>query len=89
MPYEIAWQRAAAKELRKIDRQAQRRIIAAVEELRTDPRPAQSTPLVGAPADWLRIRVGDYRIVYEVHDDRLRVLVLRVGHRRDVYRRLT
>lgn len=89
MPYEVEWQRPAAKELRKIDPQVRRRIISAVEDLRTDPRPAQSTQLKGAPANWLRVRIGDYRIVYEVNDDRLLILVLRVGHRSEVYRRLT
>lgn len=91
MPYEIEWKRSAVKELRKLDPTVRRRVVAAVEELRSDQRPAQSTRLVDAPAgcDWRRIRAGNYCVVYQLHDDQLLVLVLRVGHRGKIYRRLT
>lgn len=60
------------------------RILARLAELETNPRPADVKKLKGREA-W-RIRVGDYRIIYEIHDRELQVLVITVGHRGDVYR---
>lgn len=85
MTYRIALSPAAARELRKLDPQVRRRIQGALELLSVDPRPPAATRLVGGAGEW-RVRTGDYRIVYEVIDDQLLVLVLRVGHRREVYR---
>ena len=76
---------SAARQLRKLDPQARRRIQAAVELLATEPRPPAATPLAGGAGEW-RVRTGDYRIIYENDDDQLLLLVIRVGHRRDVYR---
>lgn len=76
---------SAARQLRKLDPQARRRIIAVLELLRTEPRPAGAKKLVGGEGEW-RVRTGDYRIVYEIHDTILLVLVVAVGHRRDIYR---
>jgi mRNA interferase RelE/StbE len=56
-----------------------------MEELRTNPRPPGVVKLAGDDNLW-RIRIGDYRVVYEIHDNRLIVLVLRVAHRKDVSR---
>jgi mRNA interferase RelE/StbE len=53
--------------------------------LRTDPRPAGARKLVGGDDEW-RVRTGDYRIVYETYDRMLVVLVVALGHRRDIYR---
>lgn len=86
MSYRITLAPCAARQLRKLDPQARRRIQAALELLATEPRPPTATRLVGGAGEW-RARTGDYRIIYEIHDDRLVVLVLRVGHRRDVYRK--
>jgi len=58
---------------------------AALELLSVDPRPPAATRLVGGAGEW-RVRTGDYRIVYEIVDDQLIVLVLRMGHRREIYR---
>ena len=85
MRYEIIIKPTAEKGLDKIPRSARRRIADALEGLRDDPRPAGVVKLAGADNLW-RIRIGDYRVVYEIHDDRLIVLVLRVAHRKDVYR---
>jgi mRNA interferase RelE/StbE len=73
----------AAKQLVKMDRPIRRRIDAAISSLGENPRPPGCKKLVGVDA-W-RIRVGDWRIIYQIRDERLIVLVLRVGHRRDVY----
>jgi mRNA interferase RelE/StbE len=83
--YRITLVPAAARQLRKFDPQVRRRIQAALELLATEPRPPAATALVGGSGEW-RVRTGDYRIVYEIRDEELLVLVLRIGHRRDVYR---
>ena len=85
MTYRITLAPAAARQLRKFDPQVCRRIQAALELLATEPRPPAATQLVGGSGEW-RVRTGDYRIVYEIRDEELLVLVLRIGHRRDVYR---
>lgn len=84
MSYRITLAPAAARQLRKFDPQVRRRIQAALELLAGEPRPPAATRLVGGSGEW-RVRTGDYRIIYEIHDDQLLVLVLRIGHRRDVY----
>jgi mRNA interferase RelE/StbE len=76
---------AAARQLRKLDPPTRRRMQAAIELLADKPRPPAATQLVGGRGEW-RVRVGDYRIVYEIRDTELVVLVLRLGHRREVYR---
>ena len=87
MTYRIEVAPAAARQLRKLDPPARRRIQAAVELLAQEPRPAGAKKLVGGDREW-RVRTGDYRIVYEIHDQVLLVLVLAVGHRRDIYQGL-
>ncbi|MGH3861506.1 type II toxin-antitoxin system RelE family toxin [Actinokineospora sp.] len=88
MAYEIEWTAAAVRELRKLDRPAGRRIALAVTALGDEPRPPGSRALVGRPAGVMRIRIGDYRVVYQVDDHRIIVTVVRVAHRREVYRTL-
>ncbi len=85
MRYEIIIKPAAEKSLDKIPLPARRRIADAMEQLGSDPRPLGVVKLTGDENLW-RIRIGNYRVVYEIHDDRLVVLVLRVAHRKDVYR---
>lgn len=72
------------KALRRIDRKDQRRIQGVISLLANDPRPPAAAPLVGRPA-W-RVRVSGYRVIYTIHDDVLLVVVINLGHRRDVYR---
>ncbi|MEA1927365.1 MAG: type II toxin-antitoxin system RelE/ParE family toxin [Candidatus Auribacterota bacterium] len=84
MTYSLDILRSAQKKLDKINRQDQSRIISAIQALSYTPRPKGCQKLSGRPA-W-RIRVGSYRIIYEIHDDKLLVLVVTIGHRRDVYR---
>jgi mRNA interferase RelE/StbE len=78
--YEVEVLRAAQRQLSRIGRQDQDRIISAIERLAQDSRPAGSKKLKGREA-W-RVRGGPYRVIYEIHDDRLLVLVVAVGHRR-------
>lgn len=84
--YRIELAPAAARQLRKLDRTAQRRVQAAIELLADVPRPGGARKLVGGDGEW-RVRTGDYRIVYEIHDDVLLILVVAIGHRRDIYER--
>lgn len=59
---------------------------AAIELLSVEPRPNGARRLVGGEGEW-RVRTGNYRIVYEIHDSKLLVLVIAIGHRRDIYER--
>lgn len=86
MTHQIEVVPAAARQLRKLDPAARRRVQAAVELLAIDPRPAGVKLLVGGNGEW-RVRTGHYRIVYEIDDHVLRILVVAIGHRRDIYRR--
>lgn len=86
MTYHVEIAPAATRQLRKLDPQARRRIVTVLELLATDPRPAGAKKLEGGEGEW-RVRTGDYRIVYEVDDEVLRVLVVAVGHQREIYRR--
>ncbi len=86
MTYRVEIAPGALRKLRTLDPPSRRRVQAAIELLRGQPRPSGAKKLVGGQGEW-RVRTGDYRIVYEVHDGVLLVLVLAVGHRRDIYRR--
>lgn len=85
-PYRIEFARTARKGLEALPATERERVARAIDALATEPRPAGARALQGQ-SGLLRIRVGDYRVVYQVHDDVLTVLVVRVGHRREVYRR--
>ncbi len=82
--YVVQVDRAAAKLLGKLDRPVQARLVTAIAGLATELRPAGVKALAGHPG-LLRIRVGAYRIVYTVRDQKLIVLVVHLGHRSDVY----
>jgi mRNA interferase RelE/StbE len=83
--YRVEIKRSAAKEIRAISRKKDRqRVVARIEALADDPRPSGCTKLSGREA--YRIRQGAYRVVYTVADEVLVVEVVKVGHRRDVYR---
>lgn len=84
MSWEIQIERKAMKELKKISEPYKSGIIEAVNKLTEDARPPGCTRLKGADGLW-RIRVNDYRIVYQIEDDKLMILVIRIGHRKDIY----
>ena len=83
--YEIELSRSALKSLKKLDRKAAVRIFAAVEKLAKNPRPHGVKKLEGYTL-W-RLRVGDYRVVYDIDDGKVVILVVKVSHRKDVYRK--
>ncbi len=76
---------AVAKSIAKLPTEARGRIIRRISALGDDPRPPRTKALQGREAGYLRIRVGNYRVVYAVQDAASVVLVVRVGHRGDVY----
>ena len=86
MTYRIEVAPAALRQLRKLDPDARRRVQAAIELLADQPRPGAAKKLVSGAGEW-RVRTGDLRVVYEIHDDVLLVLVVAVGHRRQIYQR--
>ena len=85
MSHRIEFSPAASRQFRDLEKLAQVRILRTIEALQETPRPPSCQKLE-CEEPLYRIRVGDYRIIYEVHDTGLLVLVLKVGHRRDVYR---
>lgn len=84
--YTVFLKPAAERALKKMAPPTLRRIAKAIDNLGTEPRPSGVTALQGE-AGLLRIRVGDYRVIYSVRDEVLTVLVVTIGHRRDVYQR--
>lgn len=88
MPYTVRIAPAAEREIRKLTKPTQTRILDRIEALGTAPLPRGVEKLKGKGADhrFYRVRMGDFRIIYEIQDDLLIALVLKVGNRRDVYR---
>ena len=85
MSYKIFIDPSAERELGKIDIRWQGKIIDAIDELARTPRPPGVKKLTGSDSSY-RIRVGDYRILYQIKDRELTILVIRIAHRRDAYR---
>ena len=83
--YTVLFKRSADKALQKLPEKVQRRLVLAASDLAVEPRPAGCVRLEGEDNLW-RIRVGDYRIVYTIEEKKLIVLVVRIAHRKDVYR---
>ena len=83
--FEVLLERAAEKDLRRLSEEIHDRVIEAISALASDPRPSGAKKLAGSRHDW-RIRVGDYRILYEIADENRIVRIHRVRHRPEVYR---
>ena len=85
MGYKLEFTTSALRELRTLDDQIQRRIAARVTSLCDDPFPSGVKKLQGLPGHF-RTRVGDYRVVYRVDGQRVVIVIVRIGHRREIYR---
>ncbi len=85
--YRIEFAKPAIKQLKKLPRTVRQTIADSIEALADDPRPAESRKLVGIESLY-RVPEGDYRIIYRVEDEVLLILVVRIGHRKDVYRNM-
>ena len=83
--YRVLLERAAEKDLSRLSSEIHNHVIAAIQALGRNPRPPGCRKLAGSKNDW-RIRVGDYRVVYQIADDIRVVRLNRVRHRREVYR---
>lgn len=81
--YEVLIERSAQKQLQKIPAPHFNRIIKAIYDLRNNPRPHGVKKLSGR--DGYRIRIGDYRVIYLIEDDVLKVFVVEIGHRKEIY----
>lgn len=84
-PYKVEFAQTVRKDLRKIQKRDVTRILSAIDQLSVNPRTLDSKKLKGEEL-W-RVRVGRYRVLYEIHDDILLVAVVKVGHRKEVYRK--
>lgn len=84
MTYTVRITSAARRQIRKLPRDGQERVLAVLSLLADEPRPSASKKLTGRSA-W-RVRTGNWRIIYEIHDDELLIMVIAAGNRRDVYR---
>ncbi len=82
--YRLEIKRSAAKELTLLPPEDRGRIITRIQALADEPRAVGAEKLSGQ--ERYRVRQGDYRILYEIEDEILRIMVVRIGHRRDVYR---
>lgn len=86
MTYRVEFTAAAARQVKKLPRPARDRVLEAIDGLADSPRPHGAKKLVGEQTAW-RIRIGDYRVIYDVFDAQLTVTVVRAAHRREVYDR--
>lgn len=89
MAWRIDFTDSAARQLRKLDRQIARRIVGYLREHvapLADPRSLGAALKGDEPGQFWRYRVGHYRVIAEINDRAIRILVVRIGHRRDVYR---
>ena len=82
--YELRYADTALKQLKKLEKSVQQRILTALERLRIRPESCGIKKLVGMPG--FRLRVGDYRIIFDFEKEKLLILVLHLGHRRNIYR---
>jgi len=85
MRYGLEFTTSASREFRGFDRQVQRRLATKIDQLCNNPLPSGVKKLQGE-VDHFRIRVGDYRIIYRIDGHRVVIVIVQIGHRRDVYR---
>jgi mRNA interferase RelE/StbE len=83
--YRIEFLKTAQKELRKLPKEIQQRIAAKIDSLLADPYPPESKKLTNGNGRF-RIRIGDYRVIYRIEEDKLIILIIKIGHRRDIYK---
>ena len=83
--YKIIWKSSAKKELKKLPQRIIKNIILNIEKLPLIPRPIGSNKLMGTKHTY-RQRVGDYRVIYSIEKDQLIIEIIRIGHRKDIYK---
>jgi len=85
MSYEIIFTDTSRKQFRKLEKEVQERIVKALERIRIRPE-AHVRKLIGDPG--YRLRVGEYRVIVEIEKDKLIILVIKIGHRKNIYKNL-
>lgn len=85
MQYEVEFATSAAQELRGLELQIRKRISTKIAGLATEPIPPGARRYQGAKDHW-RIRIGDYRVIYRIEKSRVVIVIVRIGHRREIYR---
>ena len=85
--FEIEWRKSALKDIKRLDQQVVPRIISAIDSLVGEPFPVGVRKLMGTEYTY-RIQIGDYRVIYEVFEAKLSILIIRVRHRKEVYRQI-
>lgn len=85
MRFQIIWSESASRELKKLDRTVAKRIFQKVSQLSENPYHLDVIKMVGEP--YFRLRIGDYRVVFDIQNDILRILILKVGHRKNIYKK--
>ena len=83
--YEIFFRESVYKDFRKIPKKNLQKILSKIQNLKLDPRPSGSEKLTGQ--EFFRIRQGKYRIVYSIQDNQITIWVIKVGHRKEIYRK--
>jgi mRNA interferase RelE/StbE len=83
--YKLTFARSASRELQRLDPPIARRVLSAIEKLGQNPRPSGCLKLIGSANDW-RIRIGDWRVIYAINDEKLIVDIVAIRHRSDAYR---
>ncbi|TMA06569.1 MAG: type II toxin-antitoxin system RelE/ParE family toxin [Deltaproteobacteria bacterium] len=83
--YEVLLERSAERDLKALSAEIFHRVIPRIRDLANSPRPSGCHKIIGSKNDW-RIRIGDYRVIYEIDDKKRVVKVMRIRHRREVYR---
>ncbi|HBR16122.1 MAG TPA: plasmid stabilization protein [Deltaproteobacteria bacterium] len=84
--YEVYLERSAERDLKRLSAEDYRRIIPHIKALSNNPRPSGCRKITSSESDW-RIRVGDYRVIYEIAEKAKLVKVMKIRHRREVYRK--
>ena len=87
MPYEVLIEKKAEKDFKNISKINHKRIIAAILTLKDNPRSVDVRKISGSE-NYYRVRAGDYRIIYEIDDNKKKVIIFRIRHRREVYENL-
>ena len=82
--YQLIYSEEAFKQLKKLDKEIQKRIISTLERIRIRPYP-HIKKLVGSP--YFRLRVGDYRIILDIKENKLLIFIIEVGHRKNIYKK--
>lgn len=85
MKYKVIIKRTAQKEIKSLPKSVIKRVVIKIQDLANNPRPSGSKKIVGTNDTW-RVRVGNYRIIYDVFDEVLVVEVIAVSHRKDAYK---